>query len=217
VSHHEEIRDLLPWYAAGTLDAGESAAVEAALGESEELRRELRELRALQGAVLAPRAEEPVFRPALIAGAWQRIDAYEATRRTARRTRLRVGLRSLFAGLSPPAQWALATQFAVILALAGVLAVTINRPHVFETSAGSSDLARADGPALSVTFEPTASEAQIRSLLERLDAQIVAGPASEQQTYTLRLAHGDAAAADHALGELRAARGVVRFAQREGS
>ena len=85
MSNHEEIRDLLPWYAAGTLDAAESAAVEAALGESEALRSELRELRALQGAALAPRSDEPAFRPGLIAGAWQRIDAYEAAQSAARR------------------------------------------------------------------------------------------------------------------------------------
>jgi anti-sigma factor RsiW len=218
VSSHEDIRDLLPWYAAGTLDDKESAAVEAALTASEQLREELRQLRALQEAVLAPRADEPAFRPALIAGAWQRIDAYELDRRAAQRMRsgavsLIEGVRQLLAGLSRPAQWALAAQFAVILTLAGVLAVTIRSERVYQTSAGSTE-APTNGPHLTVIFQPEATAADIQGLLGKVNAQIVYGPTNEQ-IYTIALPHADEAAADRALTELRGASRIVSFVQRE--
>jgi len=216
VSDLDEIRSLLPWYAAGTLDAGETAAVETALAGSEELRAELRELRALQDVVLAPRAAEPSFRPSLIAGAWQRIDAYEREQRPARPVQLQplAGLRRLWAEFSSPAQWVLAAQFTVILALGGALAISMSRGPAagseFSTLAGGAT-ATAGGPRLTVAFQPSATEADLRSLLERLDAQVVAGPTAEQM-YTLQLKRGGAAEAEHAAAELRAAPELVRFA-----
>ena len=70
------------------------------------------------------------------------------------------------------------------------------------------------GPRLTVAFAPTATEAEIRALLQELDAQVVAGPSNEQ-LYTLQLTDSSDAAADAALRRLRARTSLVRFAARQ--
>lgn len=53
---HDDIRTLLPFYAAGTLESDEAAEVEAALKDSEDLRNELRFWERTRNAVLAQNA-----------------------------------------------------------------------------------------------------------------------------------------------------------------
>ena len=217
----QDARDLLPWYAAGTLDAKESAAVAAVLAESAELREELRELEALQRSVAAPRADAPAFRVSLIAGAWQRIEAYEEERRAARRSSLSEALeevvakmRRAWAGLPGTAHWVLATQAVVIVVLAGALALSLDRDRAFSTLSGPASTTAGHGPRLTVAFAPTATEAEIRALLQDLDAQVVSGPSNEQ-LYTLQLTDASDAAAEAALRRLRARTALVRFAARQ--
>jgi hypothetical protein len=217
----QDARDLLPWYAAGTLDAKESAALAAVLAESAELRGELRELEALQKGVAAPRADEPAFRTSLIAGAWQRIEAYEAERRAARGSSLSEALEGVVAkirrawvALPGTAHWALATQAVVIVVLAGALVLSLDRDHAFSTLSGPTATTAGHGPRLTVAFAPTATEAEIRALLQDLDAQVISGPSNEQ-LYTLQLADSSDAAADAALRRLRARTSLVRFAARQ--
>ena len=74
----EQARELLPWYATGSLQPDEARAVAAQVAENKELALELEELRLLHDAVAEEGAEEPEFRPQLIQEALQRIDALEA-------------------------------------------------------------------------------------------------------------------------------------------
>lgn len=55
----DDVRDLLPGYAAGALDPGETRAVETALAESPELRRELAEYRELAALLGSAVVREP--------------------------------------------------------------------------------------------------------------------------------------------------------------
>ena len=79
IMNKEEAKTLLPWFAAGALEADEARAVEAHLQASPELQQELAELKVLQRAVGEVADSEPVFRPALINDALRQIDEYEAT------------------------------------------------------------------------------------------------------------------------------------------
>lgn len=214
--NREEVRRNLPWYAAGTLTAEESAAVEAELARSPDLQRELKEWQAIESAAVAPRAGEPEFR-GHVASVWARIDAHE---RAVRQAKARGPLAALSGWLGNTwnvmpvgGRVAIAAQFVLLLAMAITFELPQRSGPGFQTLARGTAPAAA-GPRLSVAFEPTATEAQLRAVLASVDAEVVAGPTAEQ-LYTVEL-RGRSASAEAALAKLRAAHGVVRFAARDG-
>jgi anti-sigma-K factor RskA len=213
----EDVKRALPWYVAGALESDEADAVETALRDSPELQRELREWQALRSVAVAPQADEPAFRPAF-AATWARVEEHERAKRGSARTASRRGmlewLHATWFGMPSAGRWAVAAQFAVLVVLGGLLGLSLREPATFRVLSGSA-VAAHRGTRLTVAFEPSASEAEVSSLLAAVGAQVVAGPTPEQ-LYTLEL-HGRAdAAADAALDRLRAARGTVRFAARAG-
>lgn len=214
--NRDEVRRNLPWFAAGSLAAEEAAAVEAELARSPDLRRELKEWQAIESAAAAPRAGEPEFR-GHVAQAWARIEADERTeRRVKARAPLAVlgaWLRNTWLAMPVGGRVALAVQFALLLAMGATFELSQRAESGFRTLAGSATTAPV-GPRLSVAFEPTATEAQLRAVLASIDAEVIAGPTREQ-LYTLEL-RGRSASAEAALTQLRAAHGVVRFAARDG-
>jgi hypothetical protein len=214
--NRDEVRRNLPWYATGSLAAEEAAAVEAELARSPDLRRELKEWQAIESAAVAPRAGEPEFH-GHVAQAWARIEAHErAERRVGGRTPLAVlaaWLRETWLAMPVGGRVALAVQFALVIALGASFELAPRAETGFRTLAGNSRAAAA-GPRLSVAFEPTATEAQLRAVLAGIDAEVVAGPSTEQ-LYTVEL-RGRSGSEQAALTRLRAARGVVRFAAPDG-
>ena len=214
--NREEVRRNLPWYAAGSLTAEETAAVEAELARSPDLRHELEEWRTIGSAAAAPRAGEPEFR-GHVAEVWARIDAHERAARQAKaRAPLAVlggWLRDTWAVMPVGGRVALAAQFVLIVAMGVSFELPPRTDSGYQTLAGKAPIT-AKGPLLSVAFEPTATEEQLRAVLAAVDAEVVAGPTREQ-FYTIEL-RAPAASPDAALRKLRAARGVVRFAARDG-
>ncbi len=215
--NRDEVRRNLPWYAAGSLAADETAAVEAELARSPELRRELEEWQAIESAAAAPRAGEPEFR-GHVAEAWARIEEHERTERRAKARAplavLRAWLRGTWLAMPVGGRVALAVQFGLLLAV-GTAAFEFSQraQSPFRTLAGGHTIAAA-GPVLTVAFEPTATEAQLRALLTGIDAEVIAGPTAEQ-LYRIEL-RTPSASAESALRRLRAAHGVVRFAAGDG-
>src|SRR5579864_3809087 len=139
--NREDVRRNLPWYAAGTLTAEESAAVELELARSPDLKRELEEWRAIESAAAAPRAGEPEFR-GHVAEAWARIEAHERAERQAKaRGPLAVlggWLRDTWVAMPVGGRVALAAQFALLVAV-GVSFELSPRPQPgFQTLAGSN-------------------------------------------------------------------------------
>ncbi|MCL4836405.1 MAG: zf-HC2 domain-containing protein [Thermoanaerobaculia bacterium] len=183
-----EVVELLPWLAGGALEPAELALVERHLEGCAACREEAARCRAERGLLRAEAAPPPVPHPAQLERLFDRIDRGEGpedegdeTARPAARTRRAGWLRRTPA----PARWLLAAQLA---ALAGLGLWTLwDRPDI-EPSFRTLGVAAAPAPAgdLRVVFSPTASEAEIRSLLLSMRAVVVAGP-SPAGAYTLVL------------------------------
>jgi anti-sigma factor RsiW len=227
--NQEEAKTLLPWFAAGALDADETRAVEAHLQASPELRQELAEFQVLQRSVEDVADDEPVFNPSLIDDAFRQIDAYEAQRpATAPPGLLITGLlnkavewlrETLVGGwVNAPsgARLAMVAQFALILILGGVL-LTPTGPGTdgdpgFRTAARSANGADdAAGTTLVIVFQPTVTEQRMSELLADVGGEIVAGP-SAGGNYTIRVKAESDADVTRALDTLRGNPDAVRFA-----
>jgi anti-sigma factor RsiW len=222
----DELRDLLPWYAAGSLEREQARKVEAWLGEQPEQGRELAEWRALQSVVAEVGEDEPAFRPELIEEAHRRIDAYEQTRgganRAAKRGERRVNEARMAASMllerifgvwqATPlaARIAVAAQFAVLAVLIGIVGVQLTGKGGFTTASGGG-LKAVDGRRITVVFQPERSLSEIQALLDETGSQIVAGP-SGQGAYVLDLGKVDEARYALVLDTLRRNSTLVRYA-----
>jgi anti-sigma factor RsiW len=218
----EEVLELLPWYANGTLAPGEAREVEVLLARDAECAAELEELRVLQAAVAEVDETEPAFRPTAVRDALGRIDAYERERVEKAEASLGGRLRWMWESLRSgwdatpvPGRLALAVQLGLILALGAVLLRAPGTETRFETLAGGSATVGPRGGALvAVGFQPTVREADLRALLTELDAKIVAGP-SAQELWVVELAVSPEEPERVAAGveRLRERADVVRYAE----
>lgn len=174
----DEIEDLLPWHAAGTLSRRDSQRVEEALSRSPELarryalvREELGETIHLNETLGAPssRAMEKLF---------AQIDA-EPARRPAPSLNLGARFAEFFASLSPRTlAWSASAAAIAILLQAGLLAgiaLQQQTPAGYQTaSAPATD--PGVGAFTLIRFAPQASFDDINKFLEANNLSIVAGP-----------------------------------------
>jgi hypothetical protein len=179
---HEDIVELLPWYAAGSLEPEEAQAIETHLAscsssERAELLEELDELKLVHSAVSVDGAEEPAFRPGLIQSALLQIEAMEAAEQQGDTksapgllAQLSRGLNELMARL----QWATTPRFARIAALA------LQKPdkQPYDVLSGQQATPAFDGPQYSVTFNPELDHAAITAFLVERDLRVVGGPSA---------------------------------------
>jgi len=197
-SVHHTVQELLPWFVMGTLDEDDHVMVEAHVRACLICQRELEwqeQLRAAHDdhvpafdvdralAALRQRIANSAPAPAPRFAAWQTF-----WRR-------------------PWMQWALAAQFAVIVAL-GAVTVSVYRDAPVYHALGQPGVIANGTARLVVVFAPQASEAQIRGILRRSGTRIVDGPTSTD-AYVLAAAPEGA---QHALDVLRA-EGAVQLAQ----
>jgi hypothetical protein len=177
----DDIEALLPWYAAGTLDAREADQVEAAIAADAELarrldlvREEMTETIVLNEALGAPSARvmEKLFK------------AIDHERRGARDP-ARAGIGGWLADLLTPRAFAFgAGAAALLIALeAGVIAKLVmqDRPEpkaTYETQSETPSRTRSIeiGAFALVRFSPQASMAEVTRFLNSRDALIVDGP-----------------------------------------
>jgi len=193
-SPHEQAQQLLPWYVTGTLEADETAMVEAHLAECAECRADLVAERVL--------AREVAALPLDVEHAWStlsdRIDAAGPPRRLAEpvpflRRKVAMG-------------WALGGLLAAAAAVAFAVVVVPGAPSpAGETYRvlGSAPTA-APGNAL-VMFKPDARDGDLRAALTKAGARIVDGPTASG-AYVVRIAPGSRALA---LDGLRATPQIV--------
>lgn len=225
----EEVKRLLPWYVVDALDPAERLEVESELHRSAELRRELAQVRVLGNAVRASEVEVPEFRAELLGEALQRIDALERAESDPRLKatvtvldRCRRTITGDWSAASRVTRFALAAQFALIFVMAGFLLMPAGRQGTeYGTASGPQgttpsvapqvpqDASGAGTAQFSVVFVPEASAERIAAFLEAEGLQIASGP-SGQHAYVLSA--GEGVSADEALGKLRAAHDVVRYA-----
>ncbi|WP_426434998.1 hypothetical protein [Bradyrhizobium genosp. P] len=183
-----EIEMLLPWHAAGTLNARDVRRVEDALAGDPELakqyaviREELGETIHLNESLGAPsaRAMQTLFAA---------IDA-EPERKPAMSARISAGISAFFAKLSPRTlAWSAGLGAIALLLQAGVIGAVLTRrePATFQTASLDTtertapltrDLAGAAAvpPRMLVRFTPDARIADITTLLDTYQASIVDG------------------------------------------
>lgn len=213
--NENELRELLPWYAADSLEPEERAEVEAALAADEGLRAELAEIQVVHAAV-GDTTGEAQWNPALITRTLARVDVYEAERAAPEGlARIGVWLReNLFAGWSGVptfAKAALAVQFALLLALGGSWLTQPDASGGYTTVGLDPDAAQ-----IKLAFQPGIEEATLREILREIDGRIVDGP-SALGLYTVELRGLDKQQDEEIgalLAELLARKDVIRGAMK---
>jgi anti-sigma factor RsiW len=176
----DDIEALLPWYAAGTLDAREADQVEAAMSTDPELarrfdmvREEMTETILLNEALGVPSARvmENLFK------------AIDKERKAARAPAVGSSLGAWLADLFTPRSFAYAAGAAaiVILLQAGVITKLVLQPTPSDVNGqgytpASAGVAADVGAFVLVRFAPQASIADITRFLDAHDAVIVDGP-----------------------------------------
>ena len=187
----DEIEELLPWHAAGTLSRREAERVEEALARDPELarryalvREELGETIHLNESLGAPstRALDVLF---------AKIDA-EPKRRAAPSFNLGARISEFFGSLTPRTlAWsATAAALAIVLQAGLIAGVVLNKPTAggYQTASAPAT-AQAPGAHALIRFTPTASAADIAKFLESHKITMTGGP-SAGGLYRVRIADG---------------------------
>ncbi len=198
-SAHRAADALLPWFVNGTLRDDEAALVERHVRECARCRRELELLHQLQ-AICASPAPAPDPTPAF-GRLTQRID-----RRPWRNLVDSFGNRLLAPWRRAPgwAKWAIAAQFAGIVALAAMIALPGREPALYQTLGAPAVRAEAAG-SIAVVFAPQITESDLRRVVQAAGARVVDGP-TESNAYVLQVRPGHR---DDALAALRGDAAVV--------
>jgi anti-sigma-K factor RskA len=207
-----EIEELLPWYAAGTLDADEAQQVAAALAGDPELRRRLALTREEMGEAVLDAELLGTPSPGALDKLMARIEAEPARRPGRAMSLLDIGGR-LAAWLSPPVLgWATAAAALLVVVQAGILTTRLVPDAPVQYSTASGPRATAAGSFALVAFQPDATAQAIAKLLEAKKASIVDGP-RPGGLYKLRIGEAGMAKtdADKAIAALRAETGTVRL------
>jgi len=195
---------LLPWYVSGTLSTAERREADEHLAQCSSCREELAQLRLIATRVRAAAAAEESA-PDIFPQVKSRLPALPPALPPARRTWIAEGLRRLF---SP--SWVPATALVLLLAQSGALIWswqrTEDRAPVASRGLGSPTT------HVNVTFEPTATEQQLREVLQDAHARVVGGPTSGG-VYRVEIPTDDRSRAEQVLTELRSRSGVVRAAE----
>ena len=196
-SEPSEIELLLPWYAAGTLDARESQQVEAALANDPELAARYEWVRAelAQETLVSEAAGEPSGRD--VKTLFAKIDALPAQKS---RSSIDLGARiaEFLASFSPRTlAWSATAAALAIVLQAGLLAGIALK----ERSAGGYETASVpanaagEGSYVLLRFQPQASAADVANFLETNKLSVVGGP-SAGGLYRVRVAPTKLAKAD---------------------
>ncbi|MBS7702824.1 hypothetical protein [Chelatococcus asaccharovorans] len=217
----EPIEALLPWYAAGTLNAADTAAVEKALAADAGLRAQLALIREDQAeaihaaeSITAPSARMARTLFAAIDAEPLPASARQPLRQAPWLERFGAWLGVWLGALTPRNLAFAALSAAALIALqAGIVAALMaaRSPGATYEVASGPGATVAGGSALLVAFEPTARLDQITALLTELNASIVEGPRAGG-LFRLRFAEpGDSAIMASRQARLNNAKGVVRL------
>jgi anti-sigma-K factor RskA len=188
-SEPSEIELLLPWYAAGTLDARESQQVERALASDPELAARYEWVRAEleQETHVSEAAGEPSARD--VNTLFAKIDALPAKKS---RASIDIGARiaEFLASLSPRTlAWsAMAAALAIVLQAGFLAGIALKEKSAggYETASAPAN-ARSDGAYVLIRFKPETTATDIANFLDSNKFSIVAGP-SVGQLFRVRVA-----------------------------
>jgi hypothetical protein len=173
----QAIEELLPWYAAGTLDGESVKRVEAALAREPKLQESLRLAREDRDETLT--LNERLGAPG--SQVWARVSA------VAQAEPVRPTLWSrLLAIAAPPSSrttlmpgrwaWAAAAALVVIVLQGGAIVALVSTKTRPDYETASQSPASAEGAAVLVAFAPDANLRQVAELLQKYRASVVDGP-----------------------------------------
>ncbi len=171
----ETLREMIPLYINGRLSESEETAFEEALANNAALKQELAEFEEI--AALYPEVEEAVPFPSddkVFARIMDNIEAQEKKTAPADPPMLFAKLADFFRTtfFSPRVAWAVAgVQLVLLITLVGTLP---DKQDYQTLSSGQST--NAASQRLNVVFDENALEKEMRGLLEKIDADIIAGP-----------------------------------------
>lgn len=193
---HRDIEELLPWYANGTLDPAETAAVEQYLAEYPTRRAELEQCRALAEMIEAH--DPPAWQPA--PGGFDRlmteVNRWEATPISAPAQiapSLWQRVLEWLQNTPSPVRWTLAVESLAIAALVLVVLLPVAVPPDpgYETlSNGETPAEDVSGWQMQVVFDDQMSVGELRILLRSITGHIVAGPTA-LGVYTVSIPSGE--------------------------
>jgi len=187
-----EIEDLLPWHAAGTLNRRDAQRVEAALAENPELARRYELVREELGETI--HLNETLGAPSARAmtNLFAKIDA-EPARKGAPSLNLGARIGEFFASFSPRTlAWSAAAAALAIVLQAGFIAGVMLKDRnasSFETASAPATVTEEGSYAL-IRFQPQANAAQITQFLQTNKLSIAGGP-SAGGLYRVRIAGKD--------------------------
>jgi len=178
-----EIETLLPWHAAGTLNARDARRVDEALARDPDLARQYAVIREEYAETI--HLNESLGAPSMRAmqKLFAAIDA-EPARRPSRSLNFSARIAGFFASLSPRTlAWSASLGALALLLQAGVIGAVLvkNQPSTFQTASLSMnepitrDLGGPAPPRALVRFAPEARVADITALLDHYQASIVDG------------------------------------------
>ncbi|MGA2053982.1 MAG: hypothetical protein ABSG88_01610 [Bradyrhizobium sp.] len=178
-----EIELLLPWHAAGTLNARDARRVEEALARDPELARQYAVIREEYAGTIE--LNESLGAPSVRAmqKLFAAIDA-EPVRRPGVSMNMAARFAGFFSSLSPRTlAWSASLGALALVLQAGIIAAVLvnNRPVSFETASLSMnepitrDIAGASSPRALVRFAPDARMGDITAFLDKYQASIIGG------------------------------------------
>jgi len=173
---HEEAWDLLPWLANQTLGIEEAKAVEQHVEACALCRAELASCRRDRESLRRFPELGPAPHPVQLERLWARIDAADSAPEAAPGGPVRAGHGWRSAG----------AVAAVLLATGAAIWLVGPAKHRAEFHTLSDPSPTAPGELIRVVFAESATEGEIRSLLELYDGEIVGGP-SALGVYTIRV------------------------------
>lgn len=192
VNPHQDIEELLPWYANDTLTPDERLTVERHLEQCPACRTELAQCHALATHLHPPSGE--TWQPP--AGHFDRlmadIDRLAAPPAPARtRPLLPQRILDWLRATPAPVRWTLAFEsLAVAGLLLALLPATLFNDPGYETLSASDPPVATGEPRLRVAFAERMTVGELRTLLRDIGGQIVAGP-SALGVYTVAVTGGE--------------------------
>lgn len=217
--NHEEIIELLPWYANRTLDEDERREVEAHLARCRECAKEVESLSTMQKAVVETEDRGPTLPTFALNRALAKIEEYELARAhevpIKQSTQPDQGWWRRWWKPTPLfARALIGAQIALVLALGTLAIYQYTHPAVIYKTASGGSVDEKGRARIVVRFDEGSTEQDIRQAVLAVKGKIVEGP-SAQSLYTLQLpvAREQTAEIEHMLETLRQNQRVVRSAE----
>lgn len=215
---HQDVQELLPWYANATLSAEERHAVEEHLAGCAECAHALEGLTALHHIMEEIDSGVPAPSPLQVHRVLARIE--ESTRADVSAGGRAGGWSAIFRGgwwRSTPlfSRTLVAAQAVLLLALgAALLYQNTHRATSPESGTASGPTHARGGARIVILFQPDVPERELRQTLNDIDGEIVGGPSAlGAYTVQLKIPRDQTDKIDRLLDTLRQKRTVIAAAQ----